>query len=259
MKESVKRTTALPLVVAMSAFVFFPVQSPAIESASTPVLARGRLQADGAAGAVVTDGEYQFGWDTSLRVGIAPILEAAAPAALAVRLFGSDTEGIVYLGLGIIDLFVEQGTLLYEPSIMVGGFARFGPEASIRAAMDFSGAENGIERKEHPYWLRGSVGLVFDMGKVATLAFGLSYQRIVIDGEHPAQLARTGWAGDSRVSFGSVKTQPISDLPLFSVHLQEGLDFMLITRVDVNAAARTTDIRCLLGFSITVLSESAGN
>ena len=222
------------------------------ESASAPgVLPRGRLQADGVAGAAVLDGEPRLGWSTSLRIGLGAGVEIAAPAALAVHLVGTEDVGSLYFGLGIFDIYINDvGDLLFQPSVMAAGVGHFGPMAAFRGAVDFSGAEKGIHRGDHPFWLRGSIGLLLDMGHVATLGFGLSYQRVVLDGDVPDEVRQTGWAGDSRIVFGSVRTQPFADLPMLSIHLQEGIDFVFIGRFDVNLDEGSTDIRCLVGFSL---------
>ncbi len=255
MKESVKQPVAVLLFTLLFAWLFNSVQTEAMESASSPILERGRLVLDGSAGSVSINREYQFAWETSLRIGVGAGIEIISPAALAVRLVGNNTFGSLYLAAGVVDFHVASGEFLFEPMLMLAGVARFGPQASVRAAVDFSGAENGVERKEHPYWLRGSIGLVLDMGRAATLAFGISYQRLIIDGAYPSGAGPTGWAGDSRISMGSVRTQPTSDLPLLSVHLQEGFDFIVLTRVDVHEDVETTDVRCLAGFSILFQSE----
>jgi hypothetical protein len=256
MKALLKIKGALPIIATaiLSAF-FCPVRSSALESGSSPVLPFGHIQADGAAGATVADRTYRFGWDTDFRFGLGLGMEIAAPAALLIRLAGVQDSGLLYVGVGVADLYINSSRdVLFQPSLMLAGYARFGPQAAFRGAFDISGAEKGIQRGEHPFWLRGSLALIFDMGQAATVAFGLSYQRTVVDGAAPKGLEQTGWAGDSRVSVGSVRTQPTADLPFFSVHIQPELDFIIIARVDINVDDRTTDGRCLWGFSWKIFS-----
>ena len=222
------------------------------ESASSgDVLPRGRLQADGLSGVVVLEGAPRIGWNTSLRIGVGAGVEIFAPASVAVRLIGTEAAGSLYMGIGVFDLYInDSGDLLFQPALMLAGVGHFGPMASFRGAVDFSGAEKGIRRGDHPFWIRGSLSLLLDMGRVATLGFGLSYQRIVVEGDSPSELLRTGWAGDSRIIFGSVRAQPFSDVPMLSVHLQDGLDFILVGRFDINLDNKSTDVWFLLGFSI---------
>jgi hypothetical protein len=258
MKAVNKRSTAsmfIALLVELSA-LWTCVTVCALDSQTSPIVEKKQLEAMGAAGLAVIDREYHFFADGSLRVGVASGIEIGSPAALAVRLSGSQAGGVM-LGVGIVDLYVSSdGRLLFEPMLMIGGHARFGPEASLRAAVDIVGAEEGIQRGDHAFWLRGSLGLIVDFGRVATLAFGVAYQRVLVDGTHPDELSKIGWASDSRVSLGSVRTQPFSDLPLFSIHMQESLDFIVITRFDVNTADRTSDIRCLIGFSLFLVPRA---
>lgn len=247
----------VPLMIATAVLSVFlgPARGEALESASSPILQLGHVQADGAAGAAVADRAYRFGWDTSFRVGLGLGMEIAAPGALIVRLAGAQTDGAFYIGFGVTDIYINSSRdVLFQPSVMLAGYARFGPQAAFRGALDISGAEKGFNRGEHPFWLRGSLAFVFDMGRAATIGFGLSYQRTIVDGDSPQGLERTGWAGESRVSVGSVRTQPTTDLPFLSVHLQPKLDFIIIVRVDINVGDETTDARFLWGFSWKIFS-----
>ncbi len=227
----------------------------AVESQSPSVLEKGRLEARGVAGSTVINREHHFYVDGSLRVGVGAGIEIASPSAIAIRFIGSETGGIT-VGLGVVDWYVSAGgRLLFEPMLMLAGMGCFGPEASFRAAVDVVGAEEGLQRGDHAFWLRGSFGVIFDLGRVASLAFGLAYQRILVDGAHPGALSKVGWAGDSRVSLGSVRTEPSGDLPLLSIHLQNALDFIVVTRFDINVAEKTSDIRFLAGFSLMLVSR----
>jgi hypothetical protein len=250
-----KRSTAsilVPLLVGFWVFVQC-AQVCAVESKTASIVEKGRLEATGVGGAAVIDREYHFYMDGALRVGVGAGFEIASPFALTVRLIGSRLGGVT-LGLGIVDWYVSsEGGLLFEPSVMIAGYAHLGPEASFRAAVDVVGAEEGIQRGDHAFWLRGSAGAIFDLGNIATLAFGLSYQRILVDGAHPDELGKIGWASDSRISLGSVRTQSAYDLPLLSIHLQKALDLIIITRVDINADEGTSDVRCLAGFSVVLV------
>ncbi len=226
------------------------------ENRTQAVLPVGTLEITGTAGAAALQHDYHFVKKLSIRLGVVRSLELAGPAALSIKLADLKAGGMLYFALGVIDLhFNSDGKLLYEPALFFAGEARFGRQAAFRGAVDIVGAEKGVQRGKHSLWLRGSAALLLDLGRAATLAFGISYQRILKDGTHHPEIPETGWAGDSRVSIGSVRTQPFRDLPLLSIHMQPGFDFILITRFDLNADSNTSDVRCLLGFSILLVSD----
>jgi hypothetical protein len=226
-----------------------PFPGHALSTKSPALLARGETDFSAAAGAVALPDETVLGFDLSLRIGLLPYLELAAPLGLSLRLLNAPGAGALYLSAGIADLYiVGTRALLYRPTAMLAAVFYMGSEATIRGAVDISGAEHGLTGKEHPAWLRGSVALIVEFGKIATLAAGIAYQRIVVEAEHPPKLDRTGWAYDARISFGSVQTQPFSELPMLSIHLQPDLDFITITRIDINTDTGNRTFRLLMGF-----------
>lgn len=245
----IKNTIASVFVaIALS---FIPFRTLASSASSPALLDSGEAELTAAAGAIILPSDQVVGMELSLRIGLLPTIEFAAPFGFSFRLIHEPNRGTLYFALGIADLYFPGfDDLVYRPTVMLASNLYFGRESTIRAAVDLSGAEHGIARNSHPAWIRGSVALMVDMGRVATLCAGIAYQRIVKDGEHPPKLERTGWAYDARISFGSVQTQPFSELPLLSIHLQPNLDFITISKIDINTDTGNRYFRILMGFQI---------
>ena len=224
----------------------------ASEAKSPVILSPGEAEVAAAAGAVILPDEHVAGLELSLRIGLLPALEIAGPLGLSIRLIHAPDAGTLYFSFGIADLyFPGDDELLYRPTAMLAGAYFIGREATLRGAVDFSGAERGMNRGDHPVWVRGSAAVLMDFGNVATLAIGIAYQRVVAEGAHPPHLDRTGWAYDARISFGSVQTQPFSELPMLSIHMHPGIDFIAICKFDINTDTGNNSFRLLLGFSLT--------
>ena len=86
-----------------------------------------------------------------------------------------------------------------------------------------------------------------DLGGWVSIFYGIAYQRRAIAGTPRSEFEQSGWVSDSRISFGSVRASPFSDIPVLAVHAFPFTDFVLITRADMNLETRTTDLRVLIG------------
>lgn len=243
------RLFTIAIIVVLSAAPGF---ARAESSTDLPLLDPGDIKAVVAAGPLLMARELTWDLEASFRVGIAPGLELAAPLALAVRLVEISPGSAVYLGAGVVDLsFTEQGRVLYSPSAMLACQARLGAETAFRAGFDITGAEQGFEGPEHPFWMRGSLAVLIDFGPWATLGFGFAYQRRALgDGDMPEGARRTGWVSDSRISIGAVRSQPFHDLPTLSIHLASFLDIVFLMRFDVDMETESTDARYLFGVEL---------
>ncbi|MCP4605018.1 MAG: hypothetical protein GY847_31600 [Proteobacteria bacterium] len=223
----------------------------AVSSTSPPILEPGHLRAIAAAGPAIMDRDVNVGLELSFEAGLASRLELAAPFALGLNLIDVWPGSAIYVGVGVVDLWVtREGRVLFSPSVALAGHARIGPETALRAAVDFTGVEEGFAKGDHPFWIRGSLAVIIDMGPWATLGMGFAYQRLAIGDEPPKGTEKTGWVSDSRFSFGAVRAQPFYDLPTLSIHLTDYLDIVLIARVDIDANTRTTDSRWLFGLEL---------
>jgi hypothetical protein len=235
----------------LSAALLSSVRGSALESRDPALLGLGGVRGVAAGGVSFIDRHSNFNEEISLRVGLGTRLEIAAPLALCVLVLDAGDKGGVTFGIGVPDLFVNsEGRLLYSPTAVVGGKVRIGREASLWAAFDFTGAEQGIQRKDHALWMRGSLSLAIDFGRFATIAFGASYQRMVVDGLHPEGLEKAGWAADARISFGGVRAQPFTELPVLSIHLQRYLDLITMVRVDIDLHTATSNTLWLTGIEL---------
>ena len=245
------RKNAHVLILALVSALLWARVGVAIEAKSPTFLEPGEVELTAAAGPVVLPDEKIIGLELSFRIGIAPAVELAAPLGIAFRLIEQEDAGTLYFALGIADLyFPGYNNFVYRPTAMLAGAFYIGRESTLRGAIDFSGAEEGFSRGDHPAWLRGSAAAIIDFGDIATLGIGIAYQRVVIEGTHPKHLDRTGWAYDARISFGSVQTQPFSELPFFSIHFRESADFIIISKIDVNTDTGEHSFRLLAGFTL---------
>jgi hypothetical protein len=232
-------------------FLAFTAEVGAIEAKSPALLSCGEAEVVAAAGAVVLPDEKVIGLELSLRVGLLPRLEFAGPLGLSLGLIEYEDAGALLLSFGIADIYLaDYKEFIYRPTVMLAGVYYIGRGSTVRGAVDLSGAEQGLTRNAHPAWIRGSMAVIIDVGRLASIAAGISYQRIVISGEHPPKLDRTGWAYDARISFGSVQVLPFSELPVLSIHMHPNLDFIAISKMDVNTDTGKRSFRLLLGFSI---------
>ena len=127
---------------------------------------------------------------------------------------------------------------------------RIAASGSLRAALDFTGVEDGFGADDHPWWLRGSLALLIDMGPYLTIAAGFAYQRHMFGGDAPAGSAEPGWVGNARFSIGAVRSQPFEDLPTIAVHATKWLAVVGFVRVDMDTDAKTVDARYLLGLRL---------
>lgn len=242
--------------LAIAATIFWvvslaPLNSWAVDSHDPVAFERGMIQGTGAGGVARLGDQSVFVYCASARFGLGAGFEVSTPLAMSARVIDGGDRGGLVLGVGVPDAALGGGgRLLYAPMAALLGKVRIGPESALYAALDLAGAEIGIRRGRHPLWLRGSLALVIDFGRAATVGFGLAHQRLVADGEHPQGLDRVGWAGDSRVSFGAVRALPFSDVPTLSVHLQRYLDLIVMVRFDVDLDERSSTARTLIGFEL---------
>jgi hypothetical protein len=225
----------------------------AVETGTAALPEAGQVQASIAGGVVVLDRDPTWGARMSFAVGLHDRVTLAGPLALAVSLVRPRPHDQLYLVAGVVDLFVTpNGALLHTPAVAVAGQGRIGHEFALRAALDLTWVLDGFDRGAQPLWARGAVAMLLDMGPYLTLAFGLGFQRAVTAGPIPRGARRMGWVADSRASFGAVRSQPLSDLPTISVHLNDVLDAVLLVRVDVDTDLNTTDSRWLAGLALDI-------
>ncbi len=228
-----------------------PVASRAIDSAAPAVLQPGGMRIIAAAGPAIIARDTTFDIEASFRVGLAERVELAAPLALGIRLVDAWPGSALYLGVGVVDLSITPDSrVLFSPSAMLAGHIRLGHESALRAAFDLTGAEESFSGNRHPFWLRGSLAVLIDMGPWLTLAGGIAYQRLTVGGDPPDDAHSTGWVSDSRFSVGAVRSQPFYDLPTLSIHVASFFDIIVIMRVDIDMETRTTDQRWLFGMEL---------
>jgi hypothetical protein len=237
------------------ALIAGPVFARAESSTDPPLLEPGDLKAVAAGGPITIARDLTWDIEASFRVGLASGVELAAPLALAVRLIDISPGSAIFLGAGIVDLsFTEEGRVLWAPSAMLAGQARLGPESAFRAAFDITGAEEGFDGPDHPFWMRGSLAFLIDFGPYVTLAAGFAYQRRALGhGPPPDGVRRTGWVSDSRISLGAVRSQPFHDLPTLSIHMAGFFDIVFLMRFDIDMETETTDARYLVGLELKKL------
>ena len=216
-----------------------------------PVLDPGSLRVMAAGGAVYLDTDWTWGLEASLRVGVAPGVELAAPIALGVRIIDAGPGSGIFAGIGIVDLWVNSDKrVLLCPAVILAGQARMGAHSSLRAGVDITGAEEGFDKGDHQAWIRGSLAAVVNAGPWVTLAAGFAFQRRLLGGEPPNGIKRTGWVGDARFSIGSVRAQPFNEIPAISIHVAPFLDIILLFRLDIDTDVNTTDSRWLVGLEL---------
>jgi hypothetical protein len=242
----------LPLAAIFATFILgWSAPSTASDSQTSPLLAPGAFRFTAAGGVAAIDRDSSFDGDFTFKVGLADRLMLAAPLALGIRLVDLGGDGAVYLGAGIVDLYVDEGPrVAYSPQAVLAAWVRMGYEVSFRAAVDVTGAEVGMRRGEHGLWFRGGGALMVDFGEFATFAMGCTYQRVVKEGFRDPLIDELGWVGDARVSVGSVAVDPFSTLPALAVHMQSFLDLIAIVLFDVDTDLSSTHARFLLGFSL---------
>jgi hypothetical protein len=229
-----------------------PDYALAARSIDSPVLDPARFRATLGGGVARLSSDLFFDFDARLEVGIGPGIEIATPLALGVRLVGTADGSSLYLGLGIVDFAVTSSAqLLFAPAVALAGKARLGPESALLLAFDITGVEEGVLRRDHPFWLRGSLAVAIDVGKWVSIFYGIAYQRRASDGTPPLKFAEPGWVSDSRISFGSVRAQPFGDIPVLAIHVFPSTDFVFMTRADIDPERRTTDLRALVGLEHT--------
>lgn len=249
-RPTMPRTFAIALACGL-AVVALTAPLHASGAAEIPLLDAGGVRGSAAAGLAVLDRDLSLDLDFSFEVGIATGVEIAWPLALGVRILDGGPGSALYLGVGIVDLAIVPGThVIYAPAAVLAGQARMGAEATFRGAFDVSGAEEDLAEGDQGVWVRGSLGLVVDVGPWLSAGLGFSYQREVVSALPPEGVHEAGWVSGSRVSIGAVRSQPFADLPTLSVHLDAHVDFVLLVRVDIDTIVETTDSRYLLGLSV---------
>lgn len=242
------RPRVLIACLAVSVCAAAPRPAPAGDAEDPPVLGPGRFRVGIAGGAASADRDWTYAAELSARAGISRRLELAGPLALGIALFDAGDGSGLALGGGIVDAWVAgDGAFLWSPAVALAGRFRTAASASLRAAVDLTGAERDLARGEHPAWIRGAAALLIDMGPYATIAVGASYQRRLAGEEGAERLGEVGWAGDARVSLLAVRTEPFEELPTLAVHVIPALDVVAIVRIDIDLDTRTTGARCLVG------------
>ena len=224
----------------------------AAETHEPAVLSSGEIRCNAAGGVTILDRVAEFGHELSFGVGLTQRVAYAAPLALGIRLIDARDRVTVYVGGGIVDWFITRDAVfLYSPSATLASQVRIGPSYVFRAALDITGAEEGLQRGGHGAWFRGAAAVLLDLGEFASLTIGIGYQRRIV-GKTPVaeSIDRLGWIGDARVSIGSVHSQPFTELPTISIHMQPYMDLIAITRFDFNTSDNTTDSRFLVGIQL---------
>ena len=217
------------------------------------VLPAGEFQVTATAGAVSLDKRWTWGVEASVRAGLPLRLEIALPLALAVDLYSDDRGSGLSLAGGAVDMWIaNDGRFLWTPAAVLSARLRVASSAALLTALDFTGVEDGFGADDHPWWLRGSVALLIDMGPYLTVGGGFAYQRHMFGGDTPRGARRLGWVGDARVSFGAVRAQAFQDLPTISIHATDWLHIVALIRVDVDNDTRTVDARYLLGLRLDI-------
>ncbi|MDJ0763373.1 MAG: hypothetical protein QNJ97_10325 [Myxococcota bacterium] len=241
-------TIALTCIVLISSN-----QSLRADRSSAPfIVPPGKFQALAAAGPLIIDRSVYLGLEGSFEIGLFPGFELAGPLALTLRIIEPAPGSGVYLCGGIVDMWFRPKTdVFFAPAVILGGQARVGPAAAVRAAMDVTWVTHGVDDWQSDAWLRGSFAVVIDFGRFATVTAGVSYQRIISGQDQPSDQAyQTGWVGNSRVSVGSVRAAPFHDSPILSIHVARFLDVIVISRFDINMERNTNDIRLLAGIEV---------
>ncbi len=213
-----------------------------------PALGLGDIRFVAAGGIGVLDRQTEAITELSFELGLSDRLVYGAPLALEIRLLDYAETGTLSISGGIVDWYVSRdGALFYSPSVALSTSLRMGSESAFRLSLDFTGAEEGIQRGDHGAWFRGGMAVLAEVGEYVTITLGVAYQRRVTGSSPSEELHELGWAGDSRVSIGSVQSQPFGELPLVAIHMQPFMDFIAITRFDINIDDNTTDTRLLFG------------
>lgn len=179
--------------------------------------------------------------DAGFRIGLPHNLEAALPLAISWAIVRDARFQIALTG-GITDFWpVDKQEYLYTPAVVVSTLAQLSHEAVAFFSVDYTHTQANFQQS--PGFIRGAGALMVDMGPYLTWCVGISYQQITVNRPNPRGLDRSGLAGRHRVSVGSVRATPFSDLPLFAIHTRTGLDITINGRLDINAHSETMDAR----------------
>ncbi len=240
------------LVVSLFALFLAPLTAVADESSEPRWLVPGEFRALAAGGVAIVDRDVNLGMEGSLEVGLLPALTLAGPAALTLRVIETKPGSGLYLSGGITDLSITTDYhVLCTPSLILGSQAILGPESTLRASMDLTTVLRDVEFQSPGAWIRGSVAILIDFGPWATVAAGVSYQRVVAGGgQDRPDIVTAGYVSDSRITLGSVRSQPFYDLPTLSVHISESIDVIAIARFDIDIQRDVNDNRFLVGLEI---------
>jgi hypothetical protein len=224
-------------------------------------LAPGDLSMAVAGGGVSLDRDWTWGLEASVRAGLPLGLEFALPLALAVDIHSTEAGSGLVLAGGAVDMWVAgDGPLLWTPAIILAARIRAASTASVRAAVDLTGIEEGLGAEDHPWWLRSSLALLIDMGPYLTVAAGMAYQRHMFGGWAPEAARRAGWAGrDARISIGAVRSQPFEDLPTIAVHVTSWLAVIALVRLDIDTDTDTVDARYMGGLRLDLSGLGRGD
>lgn len=216
-----------------------------------PALRLGDIRFVAAGGIGVLDGRTEAITELSFETGLSERITYGAPLAVEIRLLDYADLGTLSISGGIVDGYLSRnGLLYYSPSVALSTNLRMGSESALRLSLDFTGAEEGIARGDHGVWFRGATAVLAEVGAYVTITIGIAYQRLLTGGSPSDELHKLGWVGDSRVSIGSIQSQPFCDLPIVAIHMQPFMDFIAISRFDFNIHNNTTDTRILFGIQL---------
>ena len=183
-------------------------------------------------GVTQTNKEWSFIADAGLRIGLPHHLEVAAPLALTFAPLWQRRIEIAFTA-GITDFWpADSSEFLYTPALVLSSRIHLSHEAASLTAIDYTHVQENTRRS--PGFLRGATALMVDMGPYLTWCIGISYQKELIHRPLPDELPRSGFAYTQRVSMGSVRATPYSDVPLFSIHAGAHLDITVNAKIDID-------------------------
>jgi len=238
-------------LVSIILVVALPSQRAMADAADPVVLPLGDFRLAAAAGPVSLQGEWTWGLEASVRVGLPFGFEFGGPLALGYSLISTNSGAGLMLSAGVVDMWVtDDGRYLWTPAAILSAQLRAAHSASLRIAFDITGVEEGLGGGDHPAWWRGAVALLIDMGPFLTISMGVSHQRLFVGEGAPVGSRRSGWVGDARLTLGAVRAQPFEELPTVAVHLTDWISIIGLVTFAIDTDLRTTDARYLAGLRL---------